>query len=347
MQKLLRLSSSPHPIHSYPWSHLMQYLALVALILSQQQTEKPDRLAYPGKEESSAKVVLIAGDEEYRSEEALPQLAKILSKQHGFKTVVLFPIDPKNGTINPNVNNNIPGLEELRNADLMILALRFRNLPDKQMKEIADYLDSGRPIIALRTSTHAFNMSKESKYAYWSWNNSGRWKGGFGKEILGETWVSHHGHHGKESTLGLFGPGKETHPVLKGIKTGEIWGPTDVYGVTLPKDADTLVLGQVLSGMTKETKPVKGEKNEPMMPVVWTRAVKSSSGKVAKVLTTTMGASQDLENEAFRRLLVNGTYWSLDKEIPDSVKVDIEGSYKPSKFSFNGFVREKKPSDYR
>lgn len=78
-----------------------------------------------------------------------------------------------------------------------------------------------------------------------------------------------------------------------------------------------------------------------MMPVVWTRAVKSSSGKVAKVLTTTMGASQDLENEAFRRLLVNGTYWSLDKEIPDSVKVDIEGSYKPSKFSFNGFVREK------
>ena len=99
--------------------------------------------------------------------------------------------------------------------------------------------------------------------------------------------------------------------------------------------------------MTKEAKPVEGAKNEPMMPVVWTRAVKSSSGKVAKVLTTTMGASQDLENEAFRRLLVNGAYWSLDKEIPDFVKVDIEGNYKPSKFSFNGFVREKKPSDYR
>src|SRR5918997_3202669 len=90
-------------------------------------------------------VVLISGDEEYRSEEALPQLARILARHHGFRCTVLFAIDPADGTINPNVRDNIPGLEALRAADLMVIATRFRNLPDEQMKEIADYVESGRP----------------------------------------------------------------------------------------------------------------------------------------------------------------------------------------------------------
>src|SRR4051794_23048630 len=98
----------------------------------------------PGK---GKHVVLVSGDEEYRSEETLPQLAKILSKHHGFKCTVLFAIDPKTGTINPDKRDNIPGLEALRNADLAIFFLRFRDLPENQMKEIVDYVESGRPII--------------------------------------------------------------------------------------------------------------------------------------------------------------------------------------------------------
>src|SRR5205085_8764869 len=101
----------------------------------------------PGK---GKHIVLISGDEEYRSEEALPQLGKILAKQHGFKCTVLFAIDPKDGTINPNVLNNIPGLEALKTADLMVLFTRMRDLPDPQMKYIVDYVESGRPIVALR-----------------------------------------------------------------------------------------------------------------------------------------------------------------------------------------------------
>src|SRR5437764_7811573 len=97
----------------------------------------------PGK---GKHIVLVSGDEEYRSEEALPQLGKILAQHHGFKCTVLFPIDPADGTIHPN-KSNIPGLEALKTADLMILALRFRDLPDEQMKYIADYVDSGKPII--------------------------------------------------------------------------------------------------------------------------------------------------------------------------------------------------------
>src|SRR5580698_3426910 len=81
-------------------------------------------------------IVLISGDEEYRSEEGLPQLAKILATYHGFRCTVLFAIDPTNGTIDPNRNDNIPGLEALATADLMVIATRFRNLPDRQMKHV-------------------------------------------------------------------------------------------------------------------------------------------------------------------------------------------------------------------
>src|ERR1700680_4658984 len=126
----------------------------------------------PGK---GKHIVLISGDEEYRSEEALPQLGKILAKHHGFKCTVLFAIDPKDDTINPNVNNNIPGLEALKTADLMIIATRFRNLPDEQMKYVVDYVESGRPVVGMRTATHAFNL-KSKTYANYTWDGK---DGGF------------------------------------------------------------------------------------------------------------------------------------------------------------------------
>src|ERR1700754_1570684 len=107
----------------------------------------------PGK---GKHIVLISGDQEYRSEEAIPQLAKILSKHHGFKCTVLFTVDAKDGTVNPNINN-IPGLEALKTADLMVIFTRFLNLPDDQLQHIDAYLATGKPVVGLRTSTHAFN----------------------------------------------------------------------------------------------------------------------------------------------------------------------------------------------
>jgi type 1 glutamine amidotransferase len=327
----------------------MTGLFFLPLLFAQAAQAPVDRISYPGKEASSPKIVLISGDEEYRSEEALPQLAKILSKHHGFRTVVLFSLDPKTGVINPDINNNIPGTEELRDANLVILGLRFRNLPEEQMKEIVAYVDSGRPIIGLRTSTHAFNIPKGKPYATWSWDHGDPHKGGFGKQVLGETWVSHHGNHGSESTLALIAPDAASHPILKGIKSGDIWGPTDVYGVDLPADAKPLLLGQVLAGMKKDSKPVEGKKNDPMMPVAWTREVKSASGKPARIFTTTMGAATDLENEPLRQLLVNAAFWAMGKEgeIPEKAEVAIVGEYKPTKFGFKGYIKGKKPADYR
>jgi hypothetical protein len=301
----------------------------------------------PGK---GKHIVLISGDEEYRSEEALPQLGKILAKHHGFKCTVLFAIDPADGTINPNKNDNIPGLEALKNADLMIIATRFRNLPDEHMKHMVDYVESGRPVIGLRTATHAFNLGKGSSYLKYTWTSGEKgYQGGFGKQVLGETWVNHHGKHGSQSTRGLRARGMENHPILRGIKDGDIWGPTDVYTVRLPlaSDCKPLVMGQVLEGMKSTDVPVEGKVNDPMMPVAWVKTYKGSSGKTARVFTTTMGASQDLESEGQRRLLVNACYWTLgmEKKIFEQSSVDLVGEYKPLPFRFGGFKKGVKPSD--
>ena len=290
-------------------------------------------------------VVLISGDEEYRSEEALPQLAKILAKYHGFSCTVLFAVG-EDGTITPNRGDNIPGLEALRKADLMIIATRFRDLPDDQMKEIVDYVESGRPVIGMRTATHAFNIKGGKKYAKYSYNSK-EWDGGFGRQVLGETWISHHGSHGKQSTRGIIAPGESSHPILKGIKDGEIWGPTDVYGVHLPLPGDSkpLVLGQVVEDMTPTGKPLEGKKNDPMMPVAWVKTFTGEAGKPARVFTTTMGAATDLESPGTRRMLVNAVYWTLGLEdkIKDDSGVDLVGEYKPRAFGFNGAAKGVKP----
>src|SRR5262249_44122671 len=156
-------------------------LALTTLAAAQ------DRLVLPGKSGPGRgkRIVLISGDDEYRSEQALPQLARILSERHGFDCTVLFPIDPTDGTINPARHDNIAGLEAVDMADLVVILIRFRDLPDDQMKHIVDYVESGRPIVGLRTATHAFEMKTSPTYQRWAWNSK-EWDGGFGRQVLGE-----------------------------------------------------------------------------------------------------------------------------------------------------------------
>jgi type 1 glutamine amidotransferase len=287
----------------------------------------------PGSEKT---IVLIAADEEYRSEQTLPQLARILSERHGFRTIVLFAIDPADGTINPNVNNNIPGLENLKRADLAILFIRWRNLPDDQMKAIIDYAESGKPLIGMRTSTHPFNL-KEGLYRKYSWDHKGAdYEGGFGRQVFGETWIEHHGAHGKEGTRGIPAPEQEKNPILRGIEPGTIFGPSDVYRVRLPLPGDSvpLVLGQVTQTLSADSAPVDGAKNNPMMPVAWTRTYRG-----ARVITTTMGAAQDFAHEGTRLMLVNAVYWTLgiERRIPRKSDVRFVGTFTPLPFGFRKF----------
>ena len=338
--------------HSQPsWRIATVFFTLMAFSATSSIAADP-WLTIPGQEGpgKGKNVVLVSGDEEYRSEEALPQLAKILAKRHGFHCTVLFATNDQ-GIIDPNVNNNIPGLEALKTADLLVIFTRFRNLPDSQMKYIDEYVQSGRPIIGLRTATHAFDIKPGSSYLRYSWGSKEKgWEQGFGRQILGETWISHHGHHAVESTRGLIAKGAESHPILRGIKDGEIWGPTDVYGVRLPLPGDSqpLVMGQVLVGMKPDDKPVQGTKNDPMMPIAWVKTYKGAEGATGKVFTTTMGASQDLLNEGVRRLLVNATYWAtgLEDKIDPKGSVEIVGGYKTLPFKFGGAAKGLKAADH-
>ena len=283
------------------------------------------------------RIVLLSGDDEYRSEEGLPQLAKILSVHHGFDCTTLYSIDPATAKVAPALHTNIPGLEALDSADLVVMLLRFRDLPDSQMKHIVDYVESGRPVVGLRTATHAFDLKSSPTYRRYTWNSK-EWDGGFGRQVLGETWIDHHGRHGIQSTRGLFVKGAASHPILGGIRNGEIWGPTDVYEVRLPLAGDSraLVLGQVVDGMHPNDPPAPGKPNDPMLPIAWVRTYTGAQRKRARVFTTTMGASQDLLNEGLRRMIVNACYWALamDDRIPARSNVDLVGDYRPSPFGF-------------
>jgi type 1 glutamine amidotransferase len=273
----------------------------------------------------------------------------------------LFAIDPKDGTINPNISN-IPGLEALKSADLMVIFTRFRDLPDEQMQHIVEYVAAGKPIVGIRTATHAFNIKPEKTHAKYSYNSSDEsYSQGFGRQVLGETWINHHGKHGSQSTRGILVKGEVGHPILRGIKDGDIWGPTDVYGIRLPLPGDSrpLVLGQVLAGM-QATDPPAGptensktkqivDPNNPMMPIAWTKTYTGSPGKSGRAFCSTIGAANDLTSAGTRRLLVNACYWAvgLEEKIPAESNVSLVGNYEPSNFKNNGFRAGVKPEDLK
>ena len=294
-------------------------------------------------------VVLVGGDEEYRSEEALPMLGKILAVHHGFKCTVLFSINPEDGTIDPMNQTNIPGLHHLQTADMMIIASRFRELPDDDMKYIDEFVNSGKPIMGLRTATHAFSYSrnKESAFAKYDWRSK-EWPGGFGQQVLGETWINHHGRHNVESTRGVVNEQFKDHPILKGV--ADVWGPTDVYGIrNLVPEAQVLRFGQVLEGMKPTDKPVDGPKNDPMMPLVWTKTYTGTQGKTSQVICTTMGAAVDFASEDLRRLVVNAVYWAtgLEAKIPERACAAPVAPFEPTYFGFGKFKKGLKPSDLK
>jgi len=301
----------------------------------------------PGK---GKHIVLVAGDDEYRSEESMPMLAKILSNRYGFKTTVLFPIEPGTGNIVPNYQNNIPGLEHLETADLMIMLIRFRELPDEQTKYIENFLKAGKPVIGLRTSTHgfAYQKNKTSPYAKWDWSSKTEgWERGFGQRIFGETWVNHHGIHAKEGTRALIDGVKQMndHPILRGVN--DIWGASDVYGIkNLPKEADVLIYGQSTAGMDDKA-PLMWEKS--VMPIAWTKPYQIEGGKAGMAFASTLGASLDFQSEDMRRLVINASFFLLgmgDTVTPD-LNVDYVGEYQPTKFGFDSFRKGMKVADFK
>jgi type 1 glutamine amidotransferase len=284
---------------------------LTCLLLSLLAVQ-PDR---PGKPH----IVFVTGDCEYRSEISMPLMAKILETHHGMKCTVLYATDEK-GAINPKYLKNIKGLEALQTADLVVFFLRYRQLPNDQLREIVNYLDfvrPGRPVVGLRTSTHAFR--------YPSGPNA-RWNDGFGLNVLGQKWISHHGHDSSTRVIVTV----KDHPITRGLSP-EFWCRSWLYQVNpLQGDCTPLLLGQALKEPKADETIQKGVQKKQSFgtpnPVAWTKTYQG-----ARVFFTTLGHPMDFEEENMRKLLINGIYWALNKEqeIPEKgCKADLVGEYK-------------------
>jgi len=292
-----------------------------------------------GKPGSGKKIVLIAGDEEYRTEESCPMLGKILAKTHGFDATVLFSINPDGGYIDPNCQTNIPGTEAIAGADLVIIGTRFRNLPDSQLQPLADYLNAGKPIFGFRTATHAFKT--KSKLGGINW-------GGFGPEILGEGWVNHYGKHRVQGARGVASDEHADHPILNGVEN--VFAESDVYGINrvTEENADILMHAVVTDSLKPDSAVTPGKMPQPG---VWLRDYKTPNGGAGKALCTTMGSSCDLMNEGLRRIFINAAYHLTGLEVPAKADVSLIDPMTASLF-LN--IREKdyykklnrKPADY-
>jgi len=313
-------------------------------------------LTYPGGEGpgKGKKIVLIAADQEYRSEQSMPMMAKILSTHHGFDCTVLFGVNEK-GEVDPTMPvypekgkefrpHHIPGLEQLATADLVIFFTRLLTLPMAERELIVKYVDSGRPILALRTANHGFHAALPYKINGKSVN--------WGNEVLGGTFMGHHGRYHADSTRGILVEEQKDHPILIGVSG--IWGNSDVYrtykeGTSLPAECTALVWGQPLLGRNPDDAP--NPKLESL-PVAWFKSWQTSEGRSARVFQSTMGSGMDLENAGLRRLIVNAAYWGmgLEASITPTRSVDIVGAYKPLESGFNykelGVV-PKPPSAYK
>jgi hypothetical protein len=315
--------------------------------------ESPLWLTYTGEKGpgTGKHIVLIAADQEYRSEYSMPMLAKLLAKHHGFHCTVLFSLN-KDNDVDPTqkirwedktVMHNIPGLEHLAKCDLVILFSRLLSLPPEQLQHIYNYLDSGNPIMGIRTANHGF--------IDWNYTKDGK-KIDFGVGVLGGAFRKHHGRWQQDSTRGILVEQNKEHPILKGVR--DIWGTSDVYRTykedsNLPEDCLPLVNGQPLMGR-KHDDAVNSELIP--LPVAWVKTWTGNTGHSARVFHTTMGSAQDFQSEGLRRLTVNAAYWclQLESQIDDQSRMDTVGEYTPPDSGFAYLklkIIPRKPSFYR
>jgi len=256
-------------------------------------------------------VVFVTGDHEYSSEATMPLLAAELEKHYDMRTIVL------KSSPDHNSEENIPGLEALKDADLAIFFLRWRRLPSAQVAFIDDYLKSGKPVMGFRTSTHAFNYPEG--HALENWN-------AFGERAFGSPpgWggVAKHTHYGHESSTDVSVIDQEAnHPILKGVEKNfhvKSW----LYKV-LPdyptKGATWLLMGKAVNPNTPEAFD---------NPVAWTW--ESPSG--AKTFMTTLGHPEDFQEESLQRVFINAVHWTLGKPVPKwAGKVEMNVPYREPK----------------
>ncbi len=259
-----------------------------------------------GTAAGSSHVVFVTGDHEYSSEDTMPLIAAELVQRYGMRATVL------KAHPNENAEENIPGLEALKDADLAVLFLRWRRLPAGQVAHLRSYLDAGKPIVAFRTTTHAFNYPKGHELEKWN---------AFAADYLGAPpgWGNGHTHYGhKSSTDVSIIPASANDPILIGVENSfhvRSW----LYHVLPnypPADANRLLVGRAVD-------PEK--KGAVDNPVAWTWKNKAGG----RVFMTTLGHPEDFQVESVQRLVFNGIQWALGDPVRKewAGKLDIDVKY--------------------
>lgn len=258
-----------------------------------------------GKTAQKPHVVFVTGDHEYSSEATMPLIARELEKNYTMRTTVLKAYPDE------NAETDIPGLEALAQADLAVLFLRWRQLPKEQLQHLHSYLDSARPVVAFRTTTHAFNYPKGHELETWN---------AFAADYLGAPpgWGRGHYHYGHNSSTDVsINPAVPDDPILRGVdRTFHVrsW----LYHVLPypPGDAQPLLVGRAIDPDKKEAMD---------NPVAWTWKNKAGG----KVFMTTLGHPEDFKMEALQRLVINAIYWALGKSGPEkwAGRIDIDVPY--------------------
>jgi hypothetical protein len=287
-------------------------------------------------------IVFLASDHEYRSEETCPALARILAKHHGFKCTVVFGVDAE-GYIEAG-SSKVSGLAALEKADLFFIFARFLNLPDAEMAHIESYIERGGPVVGLRTSSHAFQIPEKSKYAKYDFRSKvAGYEKGFGHQVLGNSWVGHYGDNHKQGTRIITVPEQRGNVILSGV--GETaFTHAGAYVGKAAADFTVLTHSQPLVSMDPKAAP---DPKKPPMPSTWTRSYAAKDGSMHRAFHSTQGASQDILDDNYRRLILNGTLWAMSMEsaIKPDLNISFVGPFQPRNFAFKGAAKKIKPTD--
>jgi len=295
-------------------------------------------------EETRPKIVFLTGDEEYRSEESMPMLARILRRDFEFDVSVGFSVDEP-GFVDPNAAASLTGTKELADADLMVLFLRFRRPDAATFQPILDFLAAGKPVVAFRTSTHAFRFENDSEWADWGSQPDPTFIHSFGdgeltRELVGQKWITHHGHFsdGHDPLTDVtIEPSQADHPILRGVEPFAAYSwlyHVEGGGDTVTGDPSFLLNGKSL----RSNHEANGNLDRYPLnnPVAWTGRHHRGE-EPARVFTTTLGHPYDFNNASMRRLALQGILWALGEEdtIPtEGVGTDPVGTYNPNNSGF-------------
>jgi type 1 glutamine amidotransferase len=212
-------------------------------------------------------IVIAIGEDEYHAKETLPAFAKSELQDKLHFNVKIVQSDDK---------TNMPGLEALKQADLLIMFMRRRELPTAQLQLFKDYFDSGKPVVAIRTSCHAFQNWLE-----------------FDKVVLG---CNYNNHYAAKGTIAITpAAGAKDHPILKGVSPLSFTSDSSLYKVMPLADACTPLL------IGKWT-------DKPPEPLAWT-----NTHQGGRVFFTSLGSPDDFKLPQFREMLSNGVVWAIGR----------------------------------